>query len=197
MSIQTTLNQKQISYCNLVVAGCTCKDAYAQAYPDASDPSAGASRLNANPEVQRYITGLRQDKSMGAIIDKEFVTALILEGIDMAKDKNQPAGVFKGAELLGKHLGMFEHNVNVKHTVTQMGMVQTIDGQVLDISVGEPIEGQQTPTVDTQPQQIAHTPLSPDEVFAPEVNVGEILTADIPEFASVVPPTEFDDEDSI
>lgn len=94
------------------------RQAYKKVYPKSKDNAAdvSASVLLKNPKVKAYIEEINQRTTEQVELTREMVINQIIEDRKKANELKQIAVAMKGNELLGKHLGMFTDNVNVKDT---------------------------------------------------------------------------------
>jgi phage terminase small subunit len=67
-------------------------------------------RLLTNVDIARAIARAQGDRTERTNITQDYVLESIFEAMERCKkaDSFNAAGVFKGAEILGKHLGMFQ-----------------------------------------------------------------------------------------
>ncbi len=84
-----------------------------------------AYQLLHNPKCEAYVAYLDKKKAAklnDELLTPEYVVKKIIKAINKAEEKDQVMAVFRGAELLARHLGMLtdkqevktEENVNVK-----------------------------------------------------------------------------------
>lgn len=94
------------------------RQAYKKVYPKSKDNAAdvSASVLLKNPKVKAYIEKINQKTTEQVELTREMVINQIIEDRKKANELKQVAVAMKGNELLGKHLGMFTENINVKDT---------------------------------------------------------------------------------
>ena len=118
------LNENQALFCHLyILEGKTAKEAYMQAFPESSERSAppNASRLLSQPHIKAYCEGLleRQKETLD-ISDK-----LILNGImQLAFGEDVSDAIrLKALDKLAKIQGLYSQEINVTHSVIQVGIV--------------------------------------------------------------------------
>ena len=118
------LNENQALFCHLyILEGKTAKEAYMQAFPESSERSASpnASRLLSKPHIKAYCEELleRQKETLD-ISDK-----LILNGImQLAFGEDVSDAIrLKALDKLAKIQGLYSQEINVTHSVIQVGIV--------------------------------------------------------------------------
>lgn len=117
------LTPKQEKFARLLVEGKTAADAYREAYkPNKSKKDKSiweaASRIKNNSKVKARIKFLESKAASDSIISSQEV----LENISkIAKqesgDSKMQSVILKANELMGKHYGLFEDNLNLKQTM--------------------------------------------------------------------------------
>lgn len=117
------LTAKQEAFARLIVEGKTAADAYREVYkPKKSKKDTSiweaACRIKKNSKVQARINFLKTKAASQSIISQTEV----LENISkIAKqDKSDPKGqavVLRANELMGKHYGLFEDNLNLNQSI--------------------------------------------------------------------------------
>ena len=65
------------------------------------------NRLLGNAKVAAYIALAQANRSERTEITQDYVLGIIKEAIILSRSTDNVMGFYKGAELLGKHLGMF------------------------------------------------------------------------------------------
>ena len=70
------------------------------------------NRLLGNDKVAAYIKDEQGDRSERTGITQDYVLGIITEAIGLSRSTENVMGFYKGAELLGKHLGMFNEKDN-------------------------------------------------------------------------------------
>lgn len=115
----TDLNATQAA----IRAGYSEKTAYSQ-----------GQRLLKNVEVQKHITVAQADRSERTGVTQDYVLGIIDEAISLSRDTDNVMGFYKGAELLGKHLGMFTDRVDLMSTDGSMRMPSIIQFVAPEIS---------------------------------------------------------------
>ena len=103
---QTSLTPKQIRFCKEYVKDLNATQASIRAGYSPNGANVGASRMLAKPSLQTYIAHLEDNVAKELGISHRYVLQKIKDGLDMCKDN--PSAMFKGLELLGKHLGTFD-----------------------------------------------------------------------------------------
>ena len=118
------LNDQQALFCHLyILEGKTAKEAYMTAFPESSERSAppNASRLLSKPHIKAYCEELleRQKETLD-ISDK-----LILNGImQLAFGEDVSDAIrLKALDKLAKIQGLYSQEINVTHSVIQVGIV--------------------------------------------------------------------------
>ena len=118
------LNDQQALFCHLyILEGKTAKEAYMTAFPESSERSAppNASRLLSKPRIKAYCEELleRQKETLD-ISDK-----LILNGImQLAFGEDVSDAIrLKALDKLAKIQGLYSQEINVTHSVIQVGIV--------------------------------------------------------------------------
>lgn len=116
------LTEKQEAFARLIVEGKTATEAYKQVYKPkkAKDKTIWerASRLKKNSKVSARISFLNTKAASESIISQTEV----LENISKIarQERADPKGqavVLRANELMGKHYGLFEDNLNLKQTL--------------------------------------------------------------------------------
>ncbi len=117
------LTPKQERFANLLVEGKTAAEAYREAYKPKKTTKdktiwEAASRLKNNSKVRARVEFLRSKAASESIISSQEV----LENISkIAKqesgDSKMQSVILKANELMGKHYGLFEDNLNLKQTM--------------------------------------------------------------------------------
>jgi phage terminase small subunit len=78
-------------------------------YSDKTAHAIGAENLS-KPEISAAVSKAQAERSARTNVTQDYVLESIVSAMERCKqdDTFNAAGVFKGAELLGKHLGLFQ-----------------------------------------------------------------------------------------
>jgi len=134
--MQKPLSAKIQAFCREYVVDLNGKQAAIRAGYSPYGAEVQASRLLTNVNVQVRIQELMDKRSAKTEINAEYVLNMIKKTLERCDAEGDSKGVFKGTELLGKHLKLFTDVVETTHTFTQMGDVK-IGGTALTFDVGE------------------------------------------------------------
>ena len=107
----SNLNPKQERFAQEYVIDSNGKQAAIRAGYSPKTAEVKACQLLRIIKVSQYVQQLRDEVAERLGITHHYVLKSVKDGIEQCKKDNptgNPLGVFKGAELLGKHIGTFE-----------------------------------------------------------------------------------------
>ncbi len=128
-----SLTPRQRKFCEKYVVCRVGRTAAIEAeYTEHSAVSA-ASRLLAKPEIQIYIGELETEAAERNKVTHDEVIGVLRDAIEGGKDAKQYGPVVRGAEMLGKSVGMFKNDIEL--TVIQQA---SDDDIIKTIARGDP-----------------------------------------------------------
>lgn len=110
-------NARHELFAQSVARGVPQNDAYVQAgFESESDEaiSANASRLAAKPDVAERIAELLARAAKRADLKAADVMQMLMDDRALARQLGQPSAAIRGAELLGKQIGMFTEKKEIR-----------------------------------------------------------------------------------
>jgi len=105
------LKEKHRLFAEAYIIDHNAKDAAIKAGYSAKGASVQGCRVLKDEKVQSYISHLEGETPIKNSVDYDYVINNLKSLVSKNTDKN-PSVALRGLELIGKHLGMFEHNAS-------------------------------------------------------------------------------------
>jgi phage terminase small subunit len=107
------LTDKQKMFCREYLIDLNAKQAAIRAgYSEKTAKSTGSENMT-KPDVVEYIKKLMDKRSTKVEVTAEYVLQTILDTVESSVAENDKQNIYKGAELLGKHLKLFTDKVQL------------------------------------------------------------------------------------
>tara|TARA_R110002020_G_scaffold10785_1_gene40906 strand:- start:2568 stop:2975 length:408 start_codon:yes stop_codon:yes gene_type:complete len=107
------LTDKQEMFCREYLVDLNATQAAIRAgYSEKTSGATGHENLK-KPEIQSRLQKLMDKRAAKVEVTTEYVLQTILDTVELSKKDDDKAHIYKGAELLGKHLKMFTDKVQV------------------------------------------------------------------------------------
>jgi len=88
-----------------------------------------ATRMLKNKKVIDKINAMMDAKLKRAEVTTDYVLATIKRAVEQAVSDGDTKNIYKGCELLGKHLKLFTDVLEHKFEINQMGRIEAIDNE--------------------------------------------------------------------